>query len=120
MKIIIAGGRDYLPTRLHALQIAYRLGLLGCTEVVSGRAKGADRFGEQIADLLGLPTVGFPADWDKHGRGAGPIRNKEMADYADALIVLPGGKGTANMISQAVAKGIPIYQIGSPVSTPSR
>lgn len=50
----------------------------------------------------------FEANWGKHGKESGPIRNKEMANYADALICFWDGKskGTLNMINAARNKGI--------------
>lgn len=98
MKVIIAGGRAYRLTgqdlqKLNELHESY-----GFTEVVSGKCPtGADRGGELWADSVGLPVRPFPADWGKHGKAAGPIRNSEMAQYADAVILFPGGKGTESM-----------------------
>lgn len=51
-------------------------------EIISGSARGADRLGEQLANQYGLKLTIFPADWDKYGKPAGMIRNKEMAKYA--------------------------------------
>jgi len=45
----------------------------------------------------------FEADWEAHGKKAGPIRNRQMAQYADALIALPaksGSKGTMNTVDE--------------------
>jgi hypothetical protein len=56
----------------------------------------------------------MPADWKTHGRAAGPIRNRAMAEYADALIAIyRKGKltpGTRNMISEARKRGLKIYE----------
>jgi predicted Rossmann-fold nucleotide-binding protein len=109
MKLIIAGGRDYAMTfQDHAALSAINANL-GVTEVVSGAASGADKGGEQWATAVGIPVKQFPADWNAHGRAAGPIRNGQMAEYADALAVFPGGRGTENMIKQAKAKGLLIF-----------
>lgn len=107
MKTIIAGGRDYLLTPedwcyLYNLEI---------TEVVSGGATGADAGGEEYAVKHNIPIKRFPADWEKHGRAAGPIRNAQMADYADAVVLFPGGKGTNSMFKIATAAGLIIYDL---------
>ena len=72
-------------------------------EIVSGTANGADKLGEKFAKENGYPIKQFPADWDKNGKGAGYIRNAQMAEYADALIVFWDGKskGTKHMIDLA-------------------
>lgn len=74
------------------------------SEIVSGHAWcGVDRLGERYAKERGIPLKLFPADWKRHGRAAGPIRNREMAEYADALFLLWDGesKGSANMLKEA-------------------
>ncbi len=48
-----------------------------------------------------IPIKKFVPDWTKYGKVAGPIRNAEMAAYADAVILFPGGKGTTNMLETA-------------------
>lgn len=81
------------------------------TEVVCGMAKGPDTFGEMYAKANHIPVVYFPADWNSHGRAAGPIRNKEMGDYSEALIAIWDGvsKGTKNMIDYALKKRLKVY-----------
>lgn len=98
MKVIVAGSRDIVDRG------AVGRAILSCpfeiTEIVSGTARGVDSIAENIAATKGYPTKLFPADWDKYGKPAGAIRNKEMADYADALIAVWDGqsRGTKNMI----------------------
>lgn len=109
MKVIIAGGRDY---QMKPPEWDYLDGLNYMnkfTEVVSGGAKGADEWGEYWAKSRGIPVKRFPADWDKEGKRAGPIRNKKMAEYADAAILFPGGKGTANMLQHAKNQKLRIF-----------
>ena len=75
--------------------------------VVSGTANGADKLGEVWATHRLLEIKRFPANWEKYGRGAGHIRNSEMADYADALICFWDGisKGSENMIQTMTKLG---------------
>jgi hypothetical protein len=65
-----------------------------------GEARGVDAIGKQIAEALKVPVKSFPADWQKYGKPAGVIRNKEMAYYGDVLIAVWDGKsrGTRHMI----------------------
>lgn len=100
-KTIIAGSRGI--TNYALVTLAVDMAAFAITEVVSGSARGVDALGERFAKENELPLKMFPANWGKHGRGAGFIRNKEMADYADAIIAIWDGKskGTLNMIRQA-------------------
>ena len=84
------------------------------TEVVSGGARGADLLGERWAKDHGIPVKRFPAKWNRqpdgsYDKGAGFKRNEEMARYADALIAMPGGNGTADMIRRARNHGLKVY-----------
>ena len=75
-----------------------------------GGAKGVDAMGEQWARENKIPIKRFDPDWDKYGAGAGPERNRLMAEYAEALIVLWDGRsrGTANMIANALYERLKI------------
>lgn len=97
LKCIIAGGRDFIPARKDYLLIKHLIKWYKITVILSGRQKGADLFGEEMADLLGIECKKFPANWTKYGDRAGPIRNKEMALYTDYAILFKGDKGTDSM-----------------------
>lgn len=73
-------------------------------------APGADYFGLLWAITNGITVKKFPADWNQYGRSAGFLRNIEMAKYANALVVFPGGKGTEHMMQQADKYGLTIYK----------
>lgn len=88
------------PTQDQADRLIEVLMELKPTKVVTGGARGADALGKAIALHLGIEHEEFPADWTTYGRVAGPIRNRRMAEAADMLIAFPGGRGTANMISE--------------------
>lgn len=113
MKTIIAGSRDISDvSRVKAtIKHAVKFNGLEVTEVVCGCAAGVDEIGKQWAEGNGIPVKQFPADWQKHGKAAGPIRNREMAEYADALIAIWDGKsrGTANMIEEAEKHGLKVF-----------
>jgi hypothetical protein len=106
MKLIIAGGKDY---ELDGADYDKLDKIKGITEVVSGGASGADGCGEFWAGQRNLPVKRFLADWGTHGKAAGPIRNRDMAEYADAVALFPGGAGTASMRTEAKRAGISIY-----------
>lgn len=57
-----------------------------------------------------LPYMTFPANWDRFGKAAGPIRNKWMLEYGqpDLVVAFPGGKGTAHMVKIATEAGVAV------------
>ena len=109
MKLIIAGGRDFTPEDRHWEWLDALHATSPVSEVVCGMAEGADLFGMQWARARGIPVAEFPADWERHRRAAGPIRNGQMAQYADAVVLFAGGRGTANMHRRAAEHGLTIY-----------
>lgn len=113
MKLIIAGSRDMSmsPEEINTLLLA--LDITGIHQVVSGGASGMDAAGEAWADHVGIPVKKFPAKWDEHGRSAGPQRNREMAEYADTLLLVWDGKsrGSHSMLKEAKALGLGVIAI---------
>lgn len=111
MKLIICGGRDYHLTEFdRGVLTGLDLALL-ITEVVSGGCAGADLDGEAWAKEFDIPVKQFLPDWVGKKKSAGPLRNREMAEYADACIAFPGGGGTADMVKRAEAKGLKVFDL---------
>jgi len=116
MKLIIAGGRDIEPSfgfmdgTIRLLR-PYEHGPI--QEIVSGGAQGVDTEGEHWAHHQEVPIQRFTADWEAHGKAAGPVRNKQMAEYADALLLIWDGqsKGSANMRKEMLKLNKPIYEV---------
>lgn len=107
MKLIIAGGRDYELDAMDFWRLEQLLPVV--KEVVSGCARGADKCGEVWAEVNHIPIRRFPADWGRFGKSAGFKRNIEMAKYADAVALFPGGRGTAHMFRIAGQYGLRIF-----------
>ena len=112
-RVVIAGCRDY--TNYDELKEYVDMCLSNIREeneiiIVSGGAKGADSLGEQYANENGFEVELHLADWDKYGRGAGPRRNKEMAEVSDFVICFWDGKsrGTKSMIEYAKQLNKPV------------
>lgn len=103
-RMIVAGGRDYSNQNIVNYYInrvkdvcdSRGLNLV----IVCGMATGADTLGRNYAISNGLEVLEFPADWNKYGKSAGYVRNKEMGDVADSAIVFWDGrsKGSKLMI----------------------
>jgi hypothetical protein len=116
MKVIVAGGRDFNDYELlkSSLLRIFSNKDLNTIEIVSGAARGADSLGERFAEEFGLTVHRFPADWNGPlKRGAGLARNKEMAEFSDALVAFHDGvsTGTAHMIKTAKKKDMPLRVI---------
>ena len=111
-RIVIAGGRDFEDYQLLCAELdAYLRANAPSLSVivVSGCASGADTLGERYAAERGYGIEKFPPDWEKHGKAAGVVRNKQMAQAADAVVVFWDGesKGTKHMIDSAKQNRIP-------------
>lgn len=113
MRLIIAGGRNL---RLNSSFIESAL-VNFCIkddvkEIISGGAEGVDWAGEEYSiDFLDKEATVLPADW-LH-LGAGHERNKKMAEFGDALLIIWDGKtaGSANMKTEMLRLKKPIYEI---------
>ncbi|MCD0459157.1 SLOG family protein [Roseiconus lacunae] len=117
MKVIVAGGRDYQFTEQDYAFLDWFADEI--SEIVCGGATGADECGKQWAIRNSVPVKMFKADWKTYGKAAGPIRNGQMAEYADALILFPGGRGTDSMHQRAMTAGILIVDRRSNPTTAS-
>lgn len=109
IKIIIAGSRN-ADIHLIDIEAAIFNSKMNITEVVSGYSGNVDLMGEKWAVESGLPIKLFEPDWSK-GKKAGPMRNRQMADYAEGLIAVWDGesRGTMNMIDEAHKLGKKIW-----------
>lgn len=118
MRIIIAGSRT-ITGKAGAMEVLGSFteaiaewGPLVVTEIVTGGAKGVDEIGKRFAEKFGLAHREFPADWDKHGKRAGYLRNVEMAEHADALVLVWDGKSAGSRMMKEIAekRGMPVYE----------
>lgn len=109
-RVLVTGGREY--SDYEKVCVALREHLQPDDVLVHGAASGADTLAERCAKSMGITTEAHPADWKKHGRAAGPIRNSEMlASGVELLLAFPGGAGTRDMTNKVRAKGVQIIEI---------
>lgn len=115
MKLIIAGSRtlDVEDEMIAGLLCQFDI---YPEEVVCGMADGVDHAGLCWADHRAIKVAEFPAMWGIYGKRAGVYRNSQMADYADALLLIWDGKskGSANMKKEMKALSKPIYEVVLP------
>jgi predicted Rossmann fold nucleotide-binding protein DprA/Smf involved in DNA uptake len=106
-RIAIVGSRDYKPLKdvvEFVEQLPWR------TVVISGGARGVDTTAEEAAKKRRLDTHIFYANWNKHGRGAGMIRNRKIVESSDIIVAFWDGisRGTKHTIEYANSKGKPV------------
>lgn len=98
MNIAIVGSREYK----HTLAIRSYMELLPKdTVIISGGARGVDQIAAYEAGRLGLGLSVYEADWDKHGKKAGFLRNRQIVEAADEVVAFWDGlsKGTQHTIN---------------------
>ncbi len=117
MKLIIAGSRKWshsaaLALVRSALEEKFRDVFSRMTELVSGGCRGIDAAAEDYCYKIGKPSKTFIAEWDTYGKAAGPIRNRQMAEYADELLLIWDGKsrGSASMKREMERLGKPVWE----------
>ena len=80
-----------------------------CDEIVSGGAKGVDTSAANFARESGIRLTEFLPDYEKYGRAAPIVRNREIVDYADIVIAFWDGesRGTLSVIKYCEKTGVP-------------
>ena len=76
-------------------------------EIVSGGADGIDRCAKEYANKNGLKLTEFLPEYEHYGRAAPILRNRQIVDYADKIIVFWNGrsKGALSVIKYAKKVG---------------
>ena len=100
MKIAIIGSRDYENYTEMYNYIKSKININDISKVVSGGARGADAMGEWFAKENNIKTEIYLPDWNKYGRGAGFVRNKQIIENAEIIFAFlkNNSNGTKNSI----------------------
>ena len=112
MKVIIAGSRGIDgDDAISIISNACEESGFDATVIIHGCAAGVDTAAHAWARDNDLDVCRIPAEWDRYGKRAGPMRNLSMALVADALIAIWDGesRGTANMIATAERLGLKVH-----------
>lgn len=133
MRVLVCGGRDLCEAdvwnwleRFGHQDASEAVGYgTRITSLIHGGASGADRGAARWGQSEGIRVTAYPANWRKHGKAAGPIRNTRMLAEGkpELVIAFPGGRGTADMTRQADAAGVRILypaRLGFTNPTPIR
>lgn len=128
IRILVCGGRDFgvfnpnkYPTKTKDManqEIGFFIKKMdelvdlydGDIMIIHGGANGADTLADAYADHLEIDKKVFRADWKRHKRGAGPIRNRKMMyeGRPDIVVAFNGGNGTADMVELAHNEAIEV------------
>ena len=81
----------------------------GAEEIVSGGAAGVDCCAAEYARKNGIKLTEFLPQYERYGRAAPVVRNKEIVDYSDKIIAFWNGssRGTLSVIKYAQKTGTP-------------
>lgn len=126
MRVLVCGGRDYndykyfndvmeeiAQKRFPRTESDLTGNYLYDVIIIAGGAKGADALAASWATVNWTGYKEFKANWRKHGKAAGPIRNQVMLDDGkpDLVIAFPGGRGTADMVKRAKKAGVEVIEV---------
>lgn len=110
MNICVAGCRDFTQQQFIEKHLN---SIWGGNEfiLISGGAKGVDQLAERWAKNLGIKIQRFKADWDRHGKQAGIVRNLEMSKISDLLIAFwdRESSGTGHMVRTMTKLNKPVF-----------
>ena len=116
-RVLVCGDRNWKDREAIERELEILDAQEGIEVVIAGGCRGADALAVGIARELDLPVEEYPADWDTHGKAAGPIRNREMIEKGRPDLVLAFhpeikySKGTRNMVEQAKLADVPVRVI---------
>ena len=102
MKIAVIGSRNVTVADIGKY-------ISGGEEIVSGGAVGVDSCAAEYAKENGLKLTVFLPQYERYGRAAPIVRNKEIVDYSDRIVAFWDGssKGTLSVIKYAKKVGKP-------------
>jgi len=104
IKLAVIGSRDFNDYNLIKEVLDFFISNYEKVTIVSGGARGADKLSERYAKENELDTDIYPADWEKHGKGAGYIRNQTIWDNSDIGIAFWDGKSKGTEHSFKISK----------------
>lgn len=113
-RILVCGGRNYADElRVFDVLDDCRKWFAASFCIITGGARGADRFAGMWAESRGVCSIRVPAPWTVYGLSAGMLRNSWMLYFCkpELVIAFPGGNGTAGMIKLAREAGVDVYAI---------
>jgi len=114
MRTLVTGDREW--TDRAAIERAFDR--FKPTVLIEGECRGLDLMARSIAEARGIPVIPMPANWDLHGKAAGPIRNREMLNLGPELVLafhnnLKRSVGTKDCVNQALKRKLEAWLVTS-------
>jgi hypothetical protein len=117
MRLLICGSRDWTNKEIIKKELLQLLQFFVIEVIIHGGCRGADILAGQVAKELNIPVQEYLADWNTHGKSAGPKRNQKMLDVGKPTFVfafhddIDESKGTKDMITRTIKANIPFKVI---------
>ncbi len=118
MRVLMCGSRDWTDREKIVRVIDNLCGVYGQDiAIIHGGCRGADTIAGEEASAVHLAVYEYKADWETHGKKAGPIRNQHMLDHGRPHLCIAfhhdykRSKGTKDMVTRCVEAGVPVIVI---------
>ena len=127
MRLLITGDRNWSNDQIIGAVLTSLARDYPDLVLIEGGANGADILSADIGRYLGIKVLEFKADWNRFGRGAGPIRNQQMLDEGKPTAVmafhpdLKNSRGTLDMVKRARRANLPVTWLddrGNTIASP--
>jgi hypothetical protein len=126
MRVIVTGDRFWACHNLAAAVLGRLVARYGPgVVIVHGDGTGVDESFATAAEGHGIAVEAHPADWERLGDRAAPVRNQEMVDAGAGMCLalhryLANSKGTRDCVRREIEAGVPTYLIDSDTAGPRR
>lgn len=123
-RVLVCGDRrwiddGYLVNILDMMHLQERFSVVieGCAngaDIMAGDHRPSPGYGPGWARVRGVEGAHYPAEWDRYGRAAGPVRNRQMrVDGKPDLVIafhhdIMSSRGTRDMVRQSRKARIPV------------
>ena len=114
LRIVVSGDRNWSDIQRVRQCFSRFDNHQGQVELIHGDCKGLDKMAGYVGNEKGWTVIPVPAEWNKFGPSAGPIRNSQMLDMNPSGLIwfhddIQNSRGTKDMIKQAESRGIKVF-----------
>lgn len=117
MRVLVTGSRDYYREDTIASALtAQAMAATDAPTVIEGACpSGADAIAHRLARSWRWPWERYPADWRRHGKAAGHLRNQVMVDSGPDVCLAffatgSANRGTSDCVARAMKAGIRVFR----------